>query len=159
MDYGESPGNLTPLVEDAHPTILQVFFHLRFSFAADHHVSNYHFWLAASFLSKIRLIRNVLKGLKRKLRNYLLLLSLRKQRLHVPRHLFLKVGIIVACLHSLDTFSHLQFIINTSIFNRSIVKALRLHHLPVCLICIPPSPFLLSRFLTDLLHAMYCIYM
>ena len=132
MDYGESPGNPTPLVEDARPTIRQVSFHLWFSFAADHHFSNYRFWLAAGFLSKIHLIRSVVKGLERKLANYLLLLLIRKQCLRAPRCLFLKVGIIIVCLHSLGTFPHLQFIINY--IQTLHCKVPCLHQLPVCLI-------------------------
>ena len=125
MDYG----NPTPLVEDARPTIRQVSFHLRFSFAADHHFSTYRFWLAAGFLSKIRLIRNAVEGLER---NCLLLLLIRKQCLRALRCLFLKVGIIIVCLHSLGTFPHLQFIIYH--IQKLHCKVPCLHQLPVCLI-------------------------
>ena len=77
MDYREPPGSPTPLVEDAHSTALEVFsFYCWFSFVADCHFSNYHFWLAAGFLddSTIRSIRNIVEGLERRLANYLLLL-------------------------------------------------------------------------------------
>ena len=91
MDYGKSPGNPTPLVEDARPAILQVFsFHLWIPLQPP--FSNYHFWLAAGFLSKIHLICSAVKGLERKLVNYLLLLTLRKQRLRALRCLFPKLN-------------------------------------------------------------------
>ena len=55
MDYREPPANPTPLVEDARPTILQVLsFHFRFSFTVDCYFSNYHFCLAAGFLTMIQ---------------------------------------------------------------------------------------------------------